>query len=392
MGYLTGYTGRMRPFNNRPTALAQRARSISHSLARAFPMPSLLAPRAAGIDISDASVKWLVLSTLKDGYRVQTYGELPLPAGIVESGIIRDVPKLAEVLRAARHELDGISCAHAALPEEAAYVFSMHAPLGTSRQQVLRMIEFEFEDRVPIPPSAAVYDFNSIAPGTSEELSVVVFPRDVAEAYFEAFELAGITLLSLEVEARSIARAVTSGSIDEPITLLVDFGRERTGFAVLKNGFPIFTSTVQVGGERMTRSLIEQSALSPEEAEKFKNEKGLLTDAGAKSGSLEAVSGTASALGDEVVKHYHYWDTRRNEHGVRMTPVGRVILVGGSSNLKGLDDYIAGRVQAPTVRGDVWQHVASYDEYIPPISRRHSLQYATAVGLGLRGLRLPATT
>ena len=69
-----------------------------------------------------------------------------------------------------------------------------------------------------------------------------------------------------------------------------------------------------------------------------------------------------------------------------MTPVGRVLLVGGSANLKGLPDYVAGRVQAQTERGDVWQNVASFDDYIPPIDRQHSLQYATAIGLALRGL------
>ncbi|MDB5237964.1 MAG: hypothetical protein JWM46_234 [Candidatus Kaiserbacteria bacterium] len=340
-------------------------------------------PPAAGIDISDGSVKWLSLEQHGDIFRVHTYGEMPLAPGIVENGIIRDVVALGEVLKSVRRELHGISCAHAALPEEAAYVFSMQVPNETPRIQVLRMIEFGFEDRVPIPPDAAVYDFNRIA-GSSEEISVVVFPRDIAEAYVKAFDMGGITLLSLEIEARSIARAVSSDSLNEPITLLVDFGRERTGFAVLKHGFPIFTSTVQVGGEQMTRSLIEKMGMTPQQAEDFKNEIGL-TAAGA-SPELEAVSSTAAAIADEVAKHYHYWDTRRNEHGDRMTPVGRVLLVGGSSNLKGLDEFIAGRIQARTSVGDVWQHVTNYDEYIPPVDKRHSLQYATAVGLALRGL------
>jgi type IV pilus assembly protein PilM len=363
-----------------------RAQSISHALSRAFPTPALLMPSAAGIDISDGSIKWLSLESSGDAFRVHTYGEVPLAPGIVESGVIRDVAALGEVLKAVKHDLHGVSCAHAALPEEAAYVFSMQVPLDTPRQQVLRMIEFGFEDRVPIPPSAAVYDFSRIEPGVSEEISVVVFPRDIAEAYVEAFKIGGITLLSLEIEARSIARAVSSNESDEPITLLVDFGRERTGFAVLKHGFPIFTSTVQVGGEQMTRALTGKASMTAQEAEDFKNETGLTAQPGKTSVGLEAVSGTASALADEVARHYHYWDTRRNDHGDRVTPVGRVLLVGGSANLNGLDEYIAGRIQAPTQMGNVWQHVASYDEYIPPLDKRHSLQYATAVGLALRGL------
>lgn len=360
--------------------------SLLHSLARAFPTPKLLMPRAAGIDISDASIKWLVLEPSGDWYRIATYGELPLPAGIVVSGVIRDVDALGKSLQEVRRHLGGIKAAHAALPEEAAYVFGMQVPYPTPRDQILKMIEFEFEDRVPIPPSAAVFDFNEILPRETggEEISVVVFPKEIATAYADAFARGGIELLSLEVEARSIARAVSSGDLDEPITLLVDFGKARSGFAVLKHGMPIFTSTVEVGGEMMTHALGEQLHLSPQDAEIYKNEQGLTPDEGPKAPGLEAVMGTAAALADEITRHYHYWDTRRNEHGDRMTPVGKVILVGGSANLRGLAEYVAGRIQAPVERGDVWRHVAPYDEYIPPIDRPHSMQYATAVGLALR--------
>ncbi len=352
-------------------------------------MPALLMPRAAGVDISDSSIKWLSLVPAEKGLRVQTYGDIPLQSGVVINGAIHDVGALADVLKTVRKELKGVTCAHAALPEEAAYVFGMQVPAGTARDQVLGMIEFEFEGRVPIPPSAAVYDYSTISKDDSgsEEISVVVFPKDIAQAYVDAFSAAGITLLSLEVEARSIARAVSSSEPDEPIVLLVDFGRARTGFAVVKRGVPIFTSTVEVGGDLIDRILIEKLSMSKEDAARFKNDEGLFaTRNGKSSPELEAVSGAAAALADEVARHYHYWDTRRNEHGERMTPVGRVILVGGNSNLRGLSDYISGRVQAKALRGNVWRHVTGFNDYVPPIDKHNSLQFATAIGLALRGL------
>lgn len=369
--------------------LETRARALSRTFARWFPTPSTLLPQSAGIDISDSSVKWLALAPFKNTHRVLSWGDIPLPPNVVVGGVIRDVEALAETLAEVKKNLGGITTAHAALPEEAAYVFSMHVPDGTSRDQVLRMIEFEFEGRVPITPATAVYDFDVILKhddGEGEEIGVSVFPRDLAESYVAAFEIAGLTLVSLEVEARSIARAVSSGLPDEPITLLVDFGRARTGFAVLKRGVPIFTSTVEVGGDGITKVLMEKLSMTAEEAEKFRNEKGLRADGGDKSDEAQAIVGTAAALADEVTRHFHYWDTRRNERGERMTPVGRVVLVGGSSNLNGLPDYLAGRVQAPTERANVWRHICDFDEYIPPIDNRRSLQFATAAGLALRTL------
>ncbi len=358
------------------------------ALGRSFPMPGLVFPRAAGVDISDSSIKWIALTPFASGYRVDLYGEEKIAPGLVVNGAIKDVEALGQVLRKVKQQMGGIVCAHAALPEEAGYIFEMHIPEGTSRSGVLNMIEFEFEGRVPIAPSAAVFDYDVIHhdAGAGQDIAVVVFPRDLAESYAAAFERAGITLLSLETEARSIARAVSVGSQDEPITLLVDFGRARTGFAVLKRGIPIFTSTVDVGGDRINRALAEKLSLSPEQIAVFKNEQGLRASRGARLPGLDIIVGTASVLGDEVARHYHYWDTRRNENGDRVTPVERVILVGGSSNLNGLPEYIAGRVQAPAAVGDVWQHVCDFNEYIPPIDRGDSLQYATSIGLALRSL------
>ncbi len=350
-------------------------------------MPAMLMPPAAGVDISDSSVKWVVLERATDTARVQSYGELPLEAGIVVSGKVLNVAALGAALSEVRTHLGGVHVAHSALPEEAAYVFSMIVPHATPREQVLRMIEFEFEGRVPIAPSAAVYDYSPmpVQSGEEEEIGVVVFPKDVAEAYVASFEVAGMTLVSLELEARSIARAVSTGMPDEPITLIVDYGRARTGFAVLKRGVPIFTSTVAMGGDAIDRALIESAHVTGENAMRFKLEEGI--DASPQfAAERTAIMGTVTGFAEEIAKHYRYWDTRKNDHGDRMTPIGKVVLVGGHASLRGLADFVASKVQAPVELGKCWRHVTDFDVYIPPIDQHASLQYASAIGLALRTL------
>lgn len=366
-----------------------REAGFSGALSRMFPTPHLLYPPAAGIDISDSSVKWLRLVPDHDHLRVAEYGELPLEKGIVTDGVINDVSALATVLHEIRRKLGSVECAHVALPEEAAFVFDMRVPRGTSREQVLRMVEFELEDRVPIPPADTVYDYNEIENDGkgNTQIGVTVFPNDLAKSYADAFRAAGIMLLSLEIEARSIARAVTSG-MDDPVSMLVDFGRARTGIAVVKRGVPIFTSTVSVGGDLITKEAIAAFDNSPEEAQKFKNEVGLLATGDVKKELADSLEKTASALADEVARHFHYWDTRRDEHDERTSPLERVYIVGGNGNLMGLDDYLAGKVQAQTFKGNPWRHVADFDDYIPPITKRESITYATSIGLALRNMML----
>lgn len=363
--------------------------SFSQRFARAFPTPRFLLPLSAGVDISDASVKWLAFDPGHAAARILSYGEELIDPDIVSHGTIVDEHAFTAVLSALKRKLGGITRVHAAFPEDVAYVFSLSVPKGSTRDQALRMIEFEFEGRVPIPASAAVYDFDIIddsGPEETMEIGVTVFPRDLAESYARCFSEAGLTLCSLEVDAGSIGRAISTGEHTEPVTLVVDFGRTRTGFAILKRGIPIFTSAVEIGGDTITQTLQKELKLSGPAIEDFKNEQGLLAQGGPKSAGVEAIAGTASALSAEILRHYNYWDTRRNEHGERVSPVGKIVLVGGSANLRGLCDYVAGRVQAPVVFGDVWQHAFSFDDYLPPIDRRQSLAYATAAGLALRGL------
>ena len=135
------------------------------------------------------------------------------------------------------------------------------------------------------------------------------------------------------------------------------------------------------------KSLTEKTPEALSDASELKAKESVHTAVGDKeSPASDVLLGSESALADEVVRHYQYWDTRRNERGERVTPIECVLLVGGSANLKGLPSYIAARVQASAVRPNVWRHVCSFDTYIPPIDRRKSLQYATAIGLALRGV------
>jgi len=355
-------------------------------LERYFPLPEFLAPHASGIDISDSSVKILTFTKGVFGLEVASYVQSRLEGGLVVNGVVRDPAGLGSALAALRKEADTPRYAHMALPEEVAYVFTMHVTDVRDRSQVRAMIEFEFEGRVPLKPDQAVYDYDIIslhADGLGAEIAVSVFPGDIVAGYIAACDAAGMVPLSFEIEARSIARAVVPyGS--HTASLVVDFGRARTGISILKGQIPIFTSTVEVGGDTITKILIENLKVTEEEAENYKNTKGIL--GGQDSKVAEVISGTASALADEIVRHYQYWDTRRDEHGDRATPIKDVLLTGGSSNLRGLPEYLAGRVQAPTSRVDVWQNVCSFEHYVPSITENHALGLSTVIGLALRSM------
>ena len=60
------------------SGLSTGATAFSRTFARWFPTPAMIYPRAAGIDISDASIKWLVLMPYQSRYRIEKDGEISL--------------------------------------------------------------------------------------------------------------------------------------------------------------------------------------------------------------------------------------------------------------------------------------------------------------------------
>src|ERR1044072_937502 len=101
----------------RLSGLSGTAHRERFSIERWFPTPKLLLPSSIGVDISDSSIKWMALS----GHVVHTYGSRSLPEGIVQGGLVKDPEALGTHLKEIKRET-GIPAAHAALPEEAAYV------------------------------------------------------------------------------------------------------------------------------------------------------------------------------------------------------------------------------------------------------------------------------
>lgn len=357
--------------------------TFSRRLARWFPVPRILSPLAVGVDITDASVKWLTFTRTHGAIRVGRYGTEVLTPGIVERGTVHDPQALADVLKVVKKK-SGTMFAHAALPEEDAYVFSTFVPPRSSRIQAMDIVEFELEGRVPLKPDQAVYDFDTIAfrSEKGEEIAVSVFPRDLAEGYTEAFRRAGIELLSLEIEARSIARAISERARDT--ALIVDCGYARTGVAIVRKGIPVFTSTIDAGGMHLSKAVMDALSIDAAAAQEFKNEHGVVPDDTSDAKGREALDKVAGALADEIARHCRSWDSHRRERGEQSQTIECVYLTGGGSNMKGFPEYIAARVHAHAERPNAWQNAFSFDDYIPPLDMRVSLQFVTAIGLALR--------
>jgi Tfp pilus assembly PilM family ATPase len=88
-------------------------------------------------------------------------------------------------------------------------------------------------------------------------------------------------------------------------------------------------------------------------------------------------------LRDEIVKHFLYWHTHKDEDNKNNLPIKKIIFCGGDSNLIGLVDYISVSMKSSVEMANVWTNISNSFNYIPTMNYKETLSYSTAIGLAL---------
>ena len=358
---------------------------FADSILKVFPPPRFLEVPAAGIDISDNSVRFLELEETKLGKVIKKHGSYPITPNSINNGKIIDIGQVAESLAQVRNE-QKIKYIHASLPEEQAFLFQTTIPnTAIDQEQLKTILEFKLEENVPISSRDLVFDYEAVEEEKADEiiLNITAFPKETIAGYIESFNAAGLITLSFEIEGQSLARSIIPENHNGTY-MIVDFGKKRTGIAIVSGEKLRFTSTVAVGGATLSRAIEKNFGVKGEEADRIKNEKGL---ARYKDNNelLETLITTVSVLRDEIRKHYTYWNTHTGANEKDREKIDKIILCGGSANLAGLPEYLSADMNVVVEVANVWANTFSLNDFIPDINYRHSLAYATSVGLALKG-------
>jgi len=244
-------------------------------------------------------------------------------------------------------------------------------------------IELVLEEHVPIKANEAIFDYDIVKEDQSFiNVSVCAVPKSLVDGYLEALSGSGIIPVAFEIEAHSIARAlIPAGSLGTFMT--VDFGKTRTGIAIVSEGVVQFTSTVPIGGGVLTDLIMKTLNVSYDEAVKIKHEKGIDSN-NAEDNLSTLLMSTVAVIRDEINRHQSYWQGHTDEYGNRRPDIEKIYLCGGESNMVGFLEYLSSGVASPVELANALTNVNTLDNYIPEINFSDSLRYATALGLALR--------
>lgn len=354
---------------------------------------------AFGLDISGTTVRLMELGNMGKGFFPTAFSEAALPKGVIQDDLIVNHEAVGDLIAQTRHHptFGQFSSPYVVLsvPESKSFVRVITVP-KMSEKEAEEAVPFEAEQYIPLTADQVYLDFRIVSgrrdPSSDKmRVMIVATPKNVVDNYLKAVKKAGLKPVAIEVESEAVARCLVSYDKNSSPTLIVDMSALRTNLIIADIGSVQFTSSLPVAGNSFTAKIAEHLSVSAEEAEKLKLQRGLVPaqDGGKVRAAVLPLLNSLIEAVENTINFYH-------EHSEGSREIGRIILCGGGSKLRGLGEYVAGGL-APSVAaarlpgfvqvGDPWINVLEHPiKKVPPISKADSVSYTTVIGLALRGI------
>lgn len=340
-----------------------------------------------GIDISDRSVKIAELSGKRHA-QLHTVCWSPLAPNVMRRGVIQDVTLATTALKEALTKCSPLpvegSVVVASIPETQSFVRVLEIP-AMPDHEVDEAVQWAVRQHIPFDLDRVYLDWQSVydpdLEGGRRHVLVGAVQREVVDPLLMVLDGAGLKVAALELEAQAIVRALLpSDSRDIRGILLVDLGATSTNVIFFDQGVIRFTSSVQLGGDDLTRQVAHELNILPSMAAEQK----ALVGVGPQNQSdmANALRGATLSLLNRVERMVREMQGQVSSD----RPLKAIILSGGSANLPGITNAFSEVFPGiPIEIGNPFINVLPEEKaHMIPLSGADASHFVTALGLALR--------
>jgi len=338
-----------------------------------------------GLDLGESSIKIFQLE--KDGNidRIRSFNHKEIDAGYIENGQIIEPEKLSKIINEAiasagpkKINTKKVICS---IPESKVFLRTIAMPL-IKEEEADEAVKWEIEAGIPLEIDKVYFDWQFLdKAGDKQNVLTVAVSKEVVDNLVNVLEGCGLTVCGMEMESIPTTRSlVPKNSEKGDVYLIVDIGMLKTSFIIIQNGVPCFTSSIPFSSRGITDLIASQMGIAREEAEKIKITQGIEHSVDGKNNPVLAlVSPLLENLSTEIEKTIDFYHTFPDSDA----DIKKVIISGGSANLKGIVPYLATNLAYEVELGNPWINL-NLGKNLPIISRSDSVCYATAIGLAMR--------
>jgi type IV pilus assembly protein PilM len=332
------------------------------------------------IDIGSSSIKLVQLTESKEGqYELTHFGMMPLDKECVVEGTIKKPDQVAGALKnLIKAERIQSRYAVTAVAGKAVFIKKIKVPV-MSEEKLSEKITQEAEQYIPFDIDEVVLDFQILGKinaskeekpedsvysekctstdnspqrngkqkeGLNEEGEImeallVAVQREIIDERTDILLEVGLkpAIIDLDLFALMNAVRLTNDLSSMGTIALIDLGDSFTHINIIQNGVIGYTRDIPVGGRYLTNMLMSKFKVPFKQVLAIK--RGNFSPDIMEEEVIETIVQAYKNILDEVQKYFDYFSTL-SDHKLK-----RILLCGGGSMIRGLDDYCADYLQIP---------------------------------------------
>ncbi len=389
---------------------------------------------AVGLDIGGSSVKVVQMAKAGDGFRLTQFGVQPVGTKFNEEGssIGTDREAVVEAIRqliksrkiSTKYVISSVS-------GESVIVRIIRMPFidSSKRADLEFAVRNEARDFIPFEMDDVVFDYQRLGDVTvdgqkSMEVLIVAVKKELIQDHINLLNEAGLEPIIIDVGSFALVNAlIAAKSVDKSEAVaLVNIGADVTSIAVMRDSMTRFTRDFSTAGRNITNALVSDLGLPWNDAEELKLRYGIILEGEASrsaanaapedtSSSLQMVQDLSRAI-DEIAGASNAAVSGQDEQASRISEickqvvsdiasevkrsllyyenqldgesVSRIILSGGTANMRNIAAYFEHLLDIPTETCRVLEKFPGHESGEGVGSE--SPMFGVGVGLALRNV------
>jgi type IV pilus assembly protein PilM len=350
--------------------------------------------RFLGIDFGTSFIKIVELSYGDGQIHLENYGMVDL-ALLTQTDPGKVKPYEEKIIECLRMLLDAMETdvhdAYISIPGFTGLVTLIEFP-EMSDEEIGKAIQFEAHKYIPTSLDEVAMSWEVVSkkvssnsllkgpeapqPPANKKMQVllVAAPKKEISKYERLVVGAGLAVKAIELEKFSIARALIGD--DAGKFLILDIRSRATNILLVEKGIVQVNRNLDAGGNEITSTIADSMKISKQRSEDLKK------------GAKDMINGNESAItvpvleliaGESVRILTTYKEKNKDSR------IDGVILSGGTSGMKGIEEYFTKAIGIRAVAGNPWKRIAVDEKLHGPI-QRVGAAFSVAIGLAMRGI------
>ena len=341
------------------------------------------AKNLVGLDIGSSAVKAVELQRKGNTYELVNLGIEPLGQDTVVDGAIMDALSVSSAIEKIFND-NRIKTRNVATSVSGHSVIVKRVTVGaTDEEELYSAIPYEAQQHIPFDMTDVNLSYQALGPsasGNGTDVMLVAVKREKILNHTNVLSQAGKTPKVVDYDGFAVYNAfeVNYGPSPNQMAALLNIGASIMNIVIGREGNPLFTRDVSVGGNQYTDTLQKELDLSFEDAERLKQ--GFDVPNIAPDQKLPHLRSVTEILMLEIQKTFDFFRQTAAAENIQ-----HLYISGGTAKIEGLVDQLKAEFNIPVEIINPFQKITvdgkKFDVgYVDEIAPRMSV----AVGLALR--------